>query len=629
MAFSGNTNAVIFNAILNHSPNSPIELNPDVSPKVEEIICKALEKDRELRYQHASDMRADLKRLRRDTSSGRYLAPGLGGTSPAAAPSRSSGINAAEPATPLPGHDVKEGLASRRWRAYLASGAAILTIVAVAWYVFWRVPNVAFEEIQLTYNPSDDPVVAPILSPDGKWLVYSDHKGIHVRHAETGETRIIASRGELSSDVLWRLAGWFPNGTKLLATAFQAVRPGIWTISVISGERHKLRDDGVGLSVSPDGSLILYMTGPRWDVGKEVWVMSTNGEDSRKLLIAQDATAFFWAQWSPDGHHMACMKWLQSKQVNSLEIYDLEGAKTADIISLPGLDQFCWLANGTMLYTKEDVERDATALLEVPIALETGRPRGKPREVARWTGFDVVALSGSMDSKRLTYARVYRHNGIYLADIENGGLRLSAPRPLVLVGGNVWAYPSDWTPDSKAVFYHETAKGKGIQKQDLALSSEETVVPGDTREGIVTPDHTWLLYKSAKGVMGLPISGGASDLICPSTAVRLVRCPRAVGSPCVLAERSADKKQLVFHALDPLRGKGQQLASVDIGLAAPFYEDFSWDVSPDGSRLVLTEPDKADSRVRVITLSDGREHDVVVKGWKELYLPSWSKDGKG
>src|SRR5215472_14654917 len=70
LPFRGNSSATIFDAILNRTPAAPVRLNPDLLPKLEEIINKALEKDRNLRYQHASDVRTDLQRLKRDTDSG-------------------------------------------------------------------------------------------------------------------------------------------------------------------------------------------------------------------------------------------------------------------------------------------------------------------------------------------------------------------------------------------------------------------------------------------------------------------------------------------------------------------------------------------------------------------------------
>src|SRR5208283_6249135 len=87
-AFSGTTPVPIFDAILNRPPTSPVRLNPDCPAELERIINKALEKDRKLRYQHASEIRTDLQRLKRDTESGRPVSSGEGRETQAAVAGR-------------------------------------------------------------------------------------------------------------------------------------------------------------------------------------------------------------------------------------------------------------------------------------------------------------------------------------------------------------------------------------------------------------------------------------------------------------------------------------------------------------------------------------------------------------
>ena len=135
LPFRGNTPALIFRAILDRAPTSPVRLNPDLPPKLEEIIVKALEKDRNMRYQHASDVRTDLQRLRRDTDSSRATVQGV------IAPVRA--------------------LSWWRNKTVLVIGAAAFAVAlsAAAWLTFFRVQLKAIDSLAVLplQNLSRDP----------------------------------------------------------------------------------------------------------------------------------------------------------------------------------------------------------------------------------------------------------------------------------------------------------------------------------------------------------------------------------------------------------------------------------------------------------------------------------------
>ena len=139
LPFRGDTSALIFEAILNRAPGAPVRLNPELPPKLEEIINKALDKDRELRYQHAADMRADLRRLKRETDSSRSAV-----VRDAAEPSASASVSAVAPAAKDPSSSHATAVAApsapkldavappSKSRRGLYAGIAALLLVAVA-----------------------------------------------------------------------------------------------------------------------------------------------------------------------------------------------------------------------------------------------------------------------------------------------------------------------------------------------------------------------------------------------------------------------------------------------------------------------------------------------------------------
>jgi len=172
--FTGNTSAIIFDAILNKPPTASVRINPDLPPQLEAVIEKCLEKDRTLRYQTTSDLRADLQRLKRDTQSSKVAA--VSGRAP---------VVVQQPAT-----------ARRNWPilAGVVAAVAVIAILAVGYFAGWFSSQRPYTQAelkpqQLTANSSEDPVAVASISPDGKYLLYSDLEGLHLRLMSNGETQ--------------------------------------------------------------------------------------------------------------------------------------------------------------------------------------------------------------------------------------------------------------------------------------------------------------------------------------------------------------------------------------------------------------------------------------------------------
>jgi eukaryotic-like serine/threonine-protein kinase len=148
LPFRGDTSALIFNAILERAPITPIRLNPDVPSELEHIINRALEKDRELRYQHASEMRSELQRLKRDTEIGRAIAASSG-TVAVAQESSSQVVQPPSPASsssPVPAPSQSSGAvqvaempaAGRKLWKVLVPAAVVLVAVVIAGAFYFR-----------------------------------------------------------------------------------------------------------------------------------------------------------------------------------------------------------------------------------------------------------------------------------------------------------------------------------------------------------------------------------------------------------------------------------------------------------------------------------------------------------
>ena len=167
-AFSGQTAGLLFDSILHDVPLPIVRLNPRAPEQLERIVDKLLEKDRDLRYQSASDVRTDLMRLKRDVDSAEVR--------------RSLGILPKPP---------------RRKRQLAIAAAALIVLIAAGvlavrrWAPRQHNGSGQLAQRSLTTNPADNPVYAAAISPDGKYLAYADLTGVFVRLLENGETHAL------------------------------------------------------------------------------------------------------------------------------------------------------------------------------------------------------------------------------------------------------------------------------------------------------------------------------------------------------------------------------------------------------------------------------------------------------
>ena len=612
LPFHGETSGLIFKAILDSDPPPAIRFNRDIPPKLEDVISKALEKDRNLRYQSAADMRTDLQRLERDTESSRQV------TLPAPVD---------QPPT------VRRFRLSRRGVFYGMAGILIAASLGMLWVerdLF--IHQAPLKERQLTHNPPEDHITGDAISPNGRYLAFLTPRGLHLTTVDSGETHDISLPEEVRTH-LWRVR-WFPDNEKLLLWA-QTDTEGdvVWVSSIFGGTPRKLRTQSRSPQISPQGSSIAFIS----NHGHEIWTAGANGENPVKVL-ANENVSYRALAWSPSGNRLAYIK--RAKEGNSIETFSLEGKAPSVVLSDPNLatqdPALLWLANGRMIYQMaESLGSEDENICEITVDPKSGKTRGVARKITNSDGFYYGELSATSDCRSLVFDKGHNRSDIYVGELRGGDALLDSPK--VLTVSESLNVPTAWTSDSKAVLISSTRTGhRQMFRQSVGEDSAEALIPGpdDQIFGELSPDGKWILYLS------VPHSGGSQ----PGSG-RLMRLLASGGTPEQVLEINGDpgfnfdcssssargcllsrweQGQLIFYSLDPVQGQGKQVGATK--LSHP--NDLNWSVSADGSRIAITSSDQLKEQVRILDLTDGAEHNVKLPpGWY-IWSLSWAKDGK-
>ena len=640
LPFQGESAATIFDALLNRAPVAAVRLNPDLPAELERIINKALEKDKRLRYQHASDMWADLQRLKRDTDSvpSNRVQKGL---SQNAANSTSALERVASSSTPI----ARAAGPPRRWLNVLLGGL-VLAVAAGGFYWFRSRHSTLVKQPRerlLTTNASENAVMDGRISPDGKYLAYSDVKGIHLKLIQTGEIQTIPQPEALKTNPAeWRLGTWFPDGTKFLANAYRPqVSSSVWVVSVMGGPPHKILENAFAWSVSPDGTSIAFSrkdtqlgTGEIW---REIWIMRENGEQAHKVVETGDQSGLERVHWSPTGERLAYVKYHQApgRLETLIETRDLKGAAPTRVLSLQAPADLYWLRDGRMIFSQgEESDWDTCNLWQIQVDPRSGRSQGSMERLTNLAGFCASGLDATADGTRLTFQRYAWQGNVYVSELGRNGVLLGAPRRLTL--GDNQNYLSNWTADSKEVLFNSFRNGRNqILRQSLQSDTPEIVeVMGisDPAPCCLSPDGAWMIIAAWQvprslvvDVRRAPITGGPSELVLTahSGLDHVALCARSPSSLCVVAEESPDRKQIIFTAFDPLKGRGRELKRWDTNPAA----QYSWALSPEGTRIaVLNPPEK---HIHVLHLDGRAPEEIAVKNLNLGDALDWAADGQG
>ena len=445
LPFPGATSAAVFDAILHKAPVPPSRLNAQAPADMERIIAKALEKDRKLRYQTASDLLTDLARLKRDTESSRAAESAAAGGPPPAA---------------------------RAWKAKAAVAVAVLGVATGAAYLFLRQPaetasparDVSF--MQLTDQAG--PETFPSLSSDARSLAYAARGDIYVQRVG-GKNPINLTKDSPAGDTQ---PAFSPNGEQI---AFRSARSGggIFVMGATGESVRRLTDFGYHPGWSPDGKDIVFGAAGAGDPASRIafdsqlWIVNASSGEKRQLTKPSSVPDAVQPNWSPHGHRIAY--WAVRGGQRDIWTVSADGTRPVAVTDDAALDWSpAWSPDGNHLYFASD-RGGSMNLWRARIDEKSGRVLSRLEAITTPSPYS-GPISISRDGKRIAYVQQ-----LTTANIQKAGFdpvkEAIVGQPQWVTQGSRQARHAQLSPDGEWLVFME---GGGKQEDIFVIKTDGT-----------------------------------------------------------------------------------------------------------------------------------------------------------